>query len=63
MIFEVTMDSTLFNDNPAKPIDEAKEIEGITGWFVELETLEELIALQDKYGTLELYHSIINTRF
>lgn len=54
MIFEVTKDSTLFDNEPAKPMEEAKKIEGHKGWFIELETLEDLIALQDKYGTLEL---------
>ncbi|QNR70560.1 hypothetical protein IAQ67_29320 (plasmid) [Paenibacillus peoriae] len=54
MIFEVTKDSTLFDEKPSRPMEEAKKIEGREGWFVELETLEELIALQEKYGALEL---------
>lgn len=54
MIFQVTKDSTLFDENPAKPIEEAKKIEGRKEWFIEIETLEDLISLQDKYGTLEL---------
>lgn len=54
MIFEVTKDSTLFDEEPVKPIDEVKKIEGHKGWFVEIETLDDLIALQNKYGNLEL---------
>lgn len=57
MIFQVTKDSTMFNKSSQKPIEEASEIDGREGWYIELSTLEDLVALQDKYGALELTFS------
>lgn len=54
MIFGITRSSTIAMDEPEKPIEEAKKIEGKKGWFIELESLEELEILHDKHGALEL---------
>lgn len=46
-----------FDREPSKPMEEAEKIEGYKGWFVQLETLEDLLALQNRYGPLELTSS------